>query len=449
MPTPPIEITPLERPFNITFPDVEKGIPPIPGSKSLTNRALPLAALADGKSILTGVLFSDDTRVMMQALQNLGFTLDIDEPNHTVTVHGQGGKIPADNAEIFLGNSGTSMRFLTAMCALGTGKYTLDGIPRMRERPIADLVGALETLDAVIYYNEDEGYPPLYLNSNGLRHDDGESLTELPANTSSQFISAVLMAGACAEDGITLRLTGDIVSRPYIEMTLALMKQFGAEVELLDDLRCIRVKQTGYRAMDYAIEPDASSVSYFTAAAAAVPGSQCTIKHLGTASLQGDVDFAHELAEMGASTELADTSTTVSSSPSSHLRGYTQDLNHIPDAAMTIATLAILADGPTTIRNVGNWRVKETDRMAAMETELRKLGATVSVNGDDITITPPASGKTTPAAIDTYDDHRIAMAFSVIGLAQPGVTINDPDCVNKTFPDFFKYLDYLRQSARD
>lgn len=449
MPTSPIEITPLERPFDISFPDVEKAIPPIPGSKSLTNRALPLAALADGKSTLTGVLFSDDTRVMMQALQDLGFKLDIDEPNHTVTVHGQAGRIPADKAELFLGNSGTSMRFLTAMCALGHGKYTLDGIPRMRERPIADLVGALETLDAVIYYNEDDGYPPLYINANGLRHDDGESLTELPANTSSQFISAVLMAGACAKGGITLRLTGDIVSKPYIEMTLALMTQFGAEYELLDGLRCIRVKQTGYRAMDYAVEPDASSVSYFTAAAAAVSGSRVTIGHLGTTSLQGDVAFASELTEMGATTELTDTTTTVSTSKATQLHGYDKDLNHIPDAAMTIATLAILADGPTTIRNVGNWRVKETDRMAAMQTELTKLGATVEVNGDDITITPPPGGEITPAAIDTYDDHRIAMAFSVIGLAQPGVTINDPDCVNKTFPDFFKYLDYLRQSAKD
>ncbi len=453
MPTPPITIQPLDRPFDITFPDVDApggGIHPIPGSKSLTNRALLLAALSDGRCELSGVLDSDDARRMLEALDELGFEIEYDRkdgPNLTVTVNGTSGKIPAKQAKLHLGNAGTAMRFLTAACCLGEpgspgGVYELSGIPRMHERPIAELVEPLRQLGANIEYLGNEGYPPLRITACGLA---GGALKMKPT-LSSQFISALLQVAPYMPEGLRIDFDGQLTSEPYVRMTLKLMQDhFKADVEDHLDASYIIVKPKHYAHRNYHVEPDASSASYFFAAAAAMPGSTCRINGLGTRSLQGDVGFATELTVMGATTDLAETSTTVSSSPSSRLRGYSNDLNHIPDAAMTIATLAVLADGPTTIRNVGNWRVKETDRMAAMETELRKLGATVQVTGDDITITPPAGGQITPAAIDTYDDHRMAMAFSVIGLAQPGVTINDPDCVNKTFPDFFKYLDYLRQ----
>jgi 3-phosphoshikimate 1-carboxyvinyltransferase len=446
MPSNPLTIQPIEHPFDVTFPDVNApggGIPPIPGSKSLTNRALLLAALADGKSTLTGVLFSDDTRVMMKALRDLGFTLDIDEPNTTVTVQGQAGKIPTTKANLHLGNAGTAMRFLTAACCLGEpgSVYTLDGIPRMRERPIGELVEPLRQLGAKIDYLGNDGFPPLRIHACGLA---GGQLKMEPT-LSSQFISALLQIGPCLQHGLTIDFKGPLTSEPYVRMTLKLISMFGADTHDYLEMNQAVVNTSGYTGLDYTIEPDASNASYFLAAASAIPGSQCNIKTLGSQSLQGDIAFGGVLNEMGAAFEVSRSDVCVSSTSSSRLRGVTLDLNHIPDAAMTIATLAILAQGPTTIRNVGNWRVKETDRMAAMQTELTKLGATVTVLGDDITITPPPNCKIIPAAIDTYDDHRMAMAFAVIGLAQPGVTINDPDCVNKTFPDFFKYLGYLRQ----
>ncbi len=447
MPSPPITIQPIEHPFNITFPDVERGIPPIPGSKSLTNRALLLAALADGTSTLTGVLFSDDTKVMMKALQDLGFTLDIDEPNTTVTVHGQAGKIPATKADLHLGNAGTAMRFLTAACCLGEpgSTYKLDGVPRMRERPIGELVEPLRELGAKIEYLGNEGYPPLRIHACGLA---GE-IVQMDPSVSSQFVSALLLiAPYCQENQLTIDFAYKPVSFPYIDMTLDILSAFGCDSPAIDErpdgeICAVQAGPGKLTALDARIEPDASNATYFFAIAAANPDAYCQIKGLHGGSLQGDVAFVSVLKDMGAEVGVDDHGTMVSGSPV--LRGYSNDLNHIPDAAMTIATLAVLAEGPTTIRNVGNWRVKETDRMAAMQTELTKLGATIEVNGDDITITPPPNGKITPAAIDTYDDHRMAMAFAVIGLAQPGVTINDPDCVNKTFPDFFKYLDYLRQ----
>ncbi len=461
MPCPPITIQPLEQPFSVTFPDPRKEIPAVPGSKSLTNRALLLAALADGKSTLTGVLFSDDSRVMIKALKDLGFALKVDEPNHTVTVHGQAGKIPARQADLHLGNAGTAMRFLTAACCLGEpgSVYTLDGIPRMRERPIGELVEPLRQLGADIEYLGNEGYPPLRIAACKLKRCE----LEMKPTLSSQYISALLMAGPYMEYGIKLTFSGPITSKPYIDMTTKLMRVFGViSDEAAAKPRIILPESSpqltysrrlkGYVPTDYQVEPDASSASYFLAAAAAKPGSTCKISGFGADSLQGDSQLVEVLGYMLHKNDDFDPWNKVNQPPfvtissTSRLRGYMNDLNHIPDAAMTIATLAVLADGPTTIRNVGNWRVKETDRMAAMQTELTKLGAKVTVDSDDITIEPPTGGKITPAAIDTYDDHRMAMAFSVIGLAQPGVTINDPDCVNKTFPDFFKYLDYLRQN---
>ncbi len=448
MPSDPITIQPIEHPFDVTFPDVNApggGIPPIPGSKSLTNRALLLAALAEGKSTLTGVLFSDDTQVMMTALQDLGFTLDIDETNTTVTVHGQGGKIPNKEATLHLGNAGTAMRFLTAACCLGeTGSvYELRGIERMHERPIGELVEPLRELGANITYKEKEGFPPLTITASKLT---SKPLTIKPT-LSSQFISALLQIGPYLDGGLTLEFDGPLTSEPYVRMTANLMCQiFKAEYSRYggEILRCFSVSQGVYQEANYHIEPDASNASYFLAAAAILK-SRVKIHGIGFKSLQGDAKFGRQiLSDLGAKcTSDNDTTTIVGTK---NILGNKQfPLNDMPDMAQTLGAVAMSADGPITIQDVGNLRVKETDRMAAMQTELTKLGATVTVEGDDITITPPASGKITPAAIDTYDDHRMAMAFAVIGLAQPGVTINDPDCVNKTFPDFFRYLDYLRQ----
>ncbi|MEX1017341.1 MAG: 3-phosphoshikimate 1-carboxyvinyltransferase [Phycisphaeraceae bacterium] len=432
----PLAIEPI-APFNAALR--------LPGSKSLTNRALLLAALANGTSELTGVLFSDDTRRMLDALGRLGFTLDIDEAGKRVTVHGAAGRLPRDRAELDLGNAGTAIRSLTAACCLGPGPYRLDGIARMRQRPIGELVDPLRQLGADVQYLGDDGYPPLQVGApHGL---PGGEVTMAPT-LSSQFISALLMVAPCCRDGLTLRFDGPVTSRPYVEMTLRLMQRFGAKVNVDDAFTRVRVEPGGYTARAYDIEPDASNASYFLAAAAVVPGSRCVIESLGRASLQGDVHFADVLGRMGAAVRLQDDAITITSPANGKsLQGVDVDLNRMPDTAQTLATVALFADGPTTIRNVGNLRVKETDRLAALDNELTKLGATVRIVGDDITITPPAHGRIQPAAIDTYDDHRMAMAFAVVGLRAPGVVINDPACVNKTFPDFFDYLDRLRDAA--
>ncbi|MEM8783278.1 MAG: 3-phosphoshikimate 1-carboxyvinyltransferase [Planctomycetota bacterium] len=418
----------------------------VPGSKSLTNRALVLSALAKGESVLTGVLFADDTRVMIEGLGELGYTLAVDEDHQTVTVQGDKGGPPAREASVHLGNSGTSIRFLTALCCLGFGVYELDGIPRMRQRPIGELVDALEELGAEIDYLEETGYPPLEIDAEGPGVTGGH--LDLGATLSSQYVSALLMAAPYFPRGLDLEFTGDeITSLPYIKMTLNLMKKFGGKWEAHRGYRAIRVSPGRYRAKPYEIEPDASNASYFLAAAAAVPASRCTIEGIGSRSLQGDAEFCDVLGRMGCHVEQHLDATVVASPATGRLRGIDVDLNDMPDMAQTLACLALLADGPTAIRNVGNLRVKETDRMEALRVELTKLGADVLVVGDDLTITPPEGGRITPAAIDTYDDHRMAMAFSVVGLAQDGVTINDPACVNKTFPDFFDRLEQLRAST--
>ncbi|MEM7575880.1 MAG: 3-phosphoshikimate 1-carboxyvinyltransferase [Planctomycetota bacterium] len=418
----------------------------VPGSKSLTNRALVLAALAKGESVLTGVLFADDTKVMIEGLQTLGYSLDVDEENQTVTVKGDKGGPPAREASLHLGNAGTAMRFLTAVCCLGFGVYELDGIARMRKRPIGELVEALEELGAEIEFIEEQGYPPLEIDAEGPGVTGGH--LDLGSTLSSQYVSALLMTAPYFPRGLDLEFTGDdITSLPYIKMTLNLMKKFGGKWEAHRGYRAIRVSPGRYRHKDYDIEPDASNASYFLAAAAAVPGSRCTIEGIGSRSLQGDAEFCDVLGRMGCHVEQHLDATTVLSPSSGQLRGVNVDLNDMPDMAQTLACLALLADGPTTIANVGNLRVKETDRMEALRVELTKLGADVLIVGDDLTITPPEDGKITPAKIDTYDDHRMAMAFSVIGLAQDGVTINDPACVNKTFPDYFHRLEQLRAAA--
>ncbi len=419
-----------------------------PGSKSLTNRALLLAALAEGKSTLTGVLFADDSRRMLEALTALGFDVHVFEPAATVTIIGQGGHIPAKQAALNLGNAGTAYRFLTAALCLGEGVYTLDGIERMRQRPVGQLVDGLKKLGAGIRYLMAENCPPLEITATGAL--TGGQLT-MPPTLSSQYISALLQIAPCCRTGLTLRFDGAVTSRPYVEMTLGLMARFGVRAQVDANFTTITLAPSKYKAADYAIEPDASNASYFLAAAAVIPGSTCTIEGLGRRSLQGDVGFADVLHLMGADLIYGGDFITIKSPPrGAPLRGIDVDLNHMPDMAQTLAVAALFALGPTTIRNVGNLRVKETDRLAALKNELTKLGAQVEIEDDDLTITPPAEGtqgKLTPAAIDTYDDHRMAMSFAIAGLRSGGVVINDPKCVNKTFPEYFAYLERLRHSA--
>lgn len=420
-----------------------------PGSKSLTNRALMLAALADGPCTLRDPLVTaDDAQRMLGALKQLGYELKHDEHANILTIQGQGNRFPpVTQNPLFLGNAGTAYRFLTAACTLGQGEYELDGIPRMQERPIGQLVDALQQIGAQIAYLKKPGFPPLKITGVGPSKKITGGELVMPPTLSSQYISALLQIGPYCEKGLTIRFQGEVTSRPYVTMTIQLMRLFGAEVDINDDYTMVHVKPGSYKSTDYAVEPDASNASYFLAAAAMIPGSQCTIQGLGKRSLQGDVGFADVLHRMGAGLTFGSDFITIIAPPNNQqLRGIDIDLNHMPDMAQTLAVVALFAQGPTTIRNVGNLRVKETDRMAALQNELVKLGATVEIEGDDLHIEPPADGKITPAAIDTYDDHRMAMSFALVGLRAPGVVINDPTCVNKTFPDYFDYLAQLANS---
>lgn len=411
----------------------------VPGSKSITNRALLIAALADGTSTLTGALDSDDTRYMAGALRALGLGVAHDEEALTFTVGGGGGAFPAAEADLFVGNSGTSMRFLAAAVALGRGRYRLDGVPRMRERPIAPLIDALNGLGADVRSESGDGCPPVVVTAAGLR---GGSVT-MPGDRSSQYFSALLMAAPYARDDVTITVEGDLVSKPYMVITSAVMRAFGVTAEIDDQhWRTFRVPAgQRYTARAYAIEPDASNASYFFAAAA-VTGGRVRVPGLGQGSTQGDLGFVRVLEAMGATVTMTDTSTEVTGPPVGALRGVDLDLNAISDTAQTLAAIAPFADGPTTIRGVGHMRLKETDRVAALATELRRLGQEVDERPDGLRITPRPI---VPATVATYDDHRMAMSFAITGLASGGVSIADPDCVRKTFPDFFATLAAARR----
>jgi 3-phosphoshikimate 1-carboxyvinyltransferase len=416
-----------------------------PGSKSLTNRALLLAALAEGRSIVRRALLADDTLRMIEALETLGLAPRVEDGGAAIHLDGRGGQIPETHAQLYLGNAGTAYRFLTAACCLGHGEYSLDGIERMRQRPIAQLVEALTRIGASISYLRAPGFPPLSVRGSGLR---GGELT-LPPTLSSQYISALLLVAPYCKQGLTMAFDGPVTSRPYVEMTLALMAQFGIEAAVPPDFSRVRIEPGCYRGLDLTIEPDASNASYFLAAAAIIPGSKCTIEGLGRGSLQGDVGFADLLHQMGAGLTFGPDFITVLAPPQGQpLRAIDVDLNAMPDMAQTLAAVALFAEGTTVMRNIGNLRVKETDRIAAMQKELTKLGATVEIDGDDLSITSPPSGGgggIRPAVIDTYDDHRMAMSFAIVGLRAPGVVINNPRCVDKTFPEFFEYLGRLRR----
>lgn len=410
-----------------------------PGSKSLTNRALLLAALADGESVVRRPLLADDTRRMHDSLCALGIPCKPSDDWSEIRVTGQNGRLPpaTEPVHLHVGNAGTVMRFLTAACCLGQGAYVLRGVERMHQRPIGQLVDALRCLGARIDYLQREGFPPLRVHGTGLT---GGQL-DMPPTLSSQYISALLQVAPYCQRGLTLRFTGPVTSKPYIAMTLGLMRRFGVTAQADEQLRQVHVPPGRYHSLDYLVEPDASNASYFLAAAALLPNSACTIEGLGKASLQGDVGFADILHRMGAGLAFGSDFVTAMAPPAGRpLRGIDVDLNDMPDMVQTLAAVALFAHGPTTIRNVGNLRVKETDRLQALRTELTKLGARVDVTHDDLTIHPPPNHQITPARIDTYDDHRMAMSLAIVGLRAPGIVINNPHCVEKTYPRYFDDL---------
>lgn len=402
-----------------------------PGSKSLTNRALVVAALAEGQSRLSGVLDSDDTRVMIESLKRLGIRVEHEPAAERIVIDGCRGTPPASKAELWLENSGTSIRFLTAMCCLGRGTYRLDGDARMRERPIGELTTALAALGARVRSEFDNGCPPVLVESSGLTGGK----VQLGGETSSQFVSALLMAAPGALQPVTIEVTGNLVSEPYVVMTQKVCEAFGVSIES-NGKGIFRLRPQRYRGREYKIEPDASAASYFFAAAAITRG-EVTVSGLSRDSLQGDVGFAAVLEKMGCRVEYAADCITVRGGP---LKGVDVDMNGISDTAQTLAAVAPFAKGVTRIRGIAHIRHKETDRIAALAKELARIGQDVEEQPDGLTIRPK---KIKPATIETYNDHRMAMSFALVGLAAPGIGIANPECTAKTYPRFFEDLERL------
>ncbi len=411
----------------------------LPGSKSLSIRDLLLAALSQGATTLTGVLDSDDTRVMIAGLRQLGVSIDREGESSTYVIGGGGFKNVT--ADIFVGNSGLSIRTLAAALAASKGQFRLHGVPRMHERPIADLVDSLSVVGANIRYEQAVGYPPLLIA--GRDSTEVISAIHVKGNASSQYLTGLLQIAPllAATQAITIAVDGELISKPYVDMTVQLMAQFGVVVAR-DATRYARftiAQGSAYQSpQTLAVEGDASSASYFLAAGALGEHS-LTVHGAGKDSLQGDVHFATFLQSIGVDITWAAQSMTVQGRGGKVFPAFDQDFNHIPDAAMTAAIVALFADGRCVLRNIASWRVKETDRLAAMATELRKVGAVVEEGADWLAVTPPAVFTT--ANIHTYDDHRMAMCFSLLRFAGIPITIEDPACVNKTFPEFFKVLD--------
>ena len=437
----------------------------VPGSKSITNRALLVAALAGGTTHLTGALFSDDSRYFAQALQDLDFEVQLDPLEKEMTITGLGGRIPAGKAELFIGNAGTAARFLSAFLTLGDGEYILDGDARMRERPIGDLVDALRQLGATLepvdrisnieypttsivnrksaIVNRESSSLPIRIIGSGL--PGGRA--SIAGDISSQFLSALLMVGPYARRAVELALSTELNSKPYVDMTLAVMHEFGVDVQR-DGYERFTVPQGRYQPREtYAVESDASAASYFFAAPAVLGGS-VRVENISRRSKQGDIAFLGVLEQMGCLvTEgpgyIEVTGPAVGQwSPGPALRGVDVDLRDIPDTAQTLAAIAPFASGPTRIRGIASARVKETDRVAAMCAELRRMGVEVEEYPDGLAIQPCASIR--PATVRTYNDHRMAMAFALVGLRVPGITIENPGCVSKTFPNYFTVLEALR-----
>lgn len=414
-------ITPISHPLNATVR--------VPGSKSLTNRALLIAALAEGRTTLTNALFSDDSRYFANALQTLGFDICLDPTRAEMTVTGLGGRIPAEQAELFIGNAGTAARFLTAFLTLAKGEFMIEGEPRMRERPIRDLIVALKQLGANLETRNN--CPPVKIFASEL--PGGK--TKIAGNISSQFLSALLMVAPYAQSPVDIEVTTELNSKPYVDMTLSIMGDFGVSVER-DGYQFFRIPNTNYESrIKYSIESDASAASYFFAAPAICGGTVC-VENISRQSVQGDIAFLNVLAQMGCTVEETDHCIQVTGN--SFLRGLDVDMRDIPDTAQTLAVIAPFAFTPTRIRGIASARVKETDRVTATCAELTRLGVRVDEHEDGMTIYPCDDIR--PTTVQTYNDHRMAMAFSLIGLRVPGIKIENPGCVSKTFPNYFEVL---------
>lgn len=417
----------------------------LPGSKSISNRALLLAALAEGESLLEGVLDSDDTRVMLAALRQLGIKVDDSNPA-LIKVRGAA-QWPVREAALFLGNAGTAFRPLTAALALMDGSYHLSGVPRMHERPIGDLVEALQALGCVLSYEGNSGYPPLHIQAG---QPDASRPIRVRGSVSSQFLTALLMAAPVLASrqhrDVVIELDGELISKPYILITLNLMACFGVTVRRDGWARFVIPADAAYRSPGrYAVEGDASTASYFMALGA-IAGGPIEVRGAGEQSIQGDIAFAQVLEDMGAQVERQPHAMTIRGpqvARGERLKAFDRDFNLIPDAAMTAAVLALYADGPCHLRNIGSWRVKETDRIDAMHAELSRLGARVESGPDSLMVEPMRDGDWREASIRTYDDHRMAMCFSLASFGPVPVTILDPGCVSKTFPDYFSVFSQL------
>lgn len=424
-----------------------EGMVRLPGSKSISNRTLLLAALASGTTRIMDLLASDDTLVMLNALTALGVKWTQTEGTQHYTVEGVNGPFPVKRAELFMGNAGTAIRPLTAALAAMDGDYTMRGVARMHERPIGDLVDALNEVGANIEYTGEKGYPPIHIRAGHIRARN----LKVRGDVSSQFLTALLMASPllARQHDVRIEVVGELISKPYIEITLNMMARFGVQVKR-DGWEAFTIEAGSFYCSPDTIrvEGDASSASYFLAAGA-IAGGPVRVEGVSAESIQGDVRFVEALQQMGAVITFGDN--WIEARADGPLKAIDADFNHIPDAAMTIAVVALYADGPSTLRNIGSWRVKETDRIAAMATELRKLGAIVEEGADWLKVTPPAQIQA--ATIDTYDDHRMAMCFSLAslnGLLRRGanIRINDPACVAKTFPEYFDaFFQIMRSSA--
>lgn len=402
-----------------------------PGSKSYTNRALPIAAVAVGTSTIHNALASDDVDAMLGALQAMGIQINFDHAAGSISIAGCRGRFRSSSANLDLVNSGTSLRFLAAVAAATPGTFVFDGNKRMRERPVGDLLDGLKQLGVETKCLVKEGYPPFEIRSQGL---SGGTVT-VKADVSSQYLSGLLMAAPLAKGTIEIHLRGGLVSKPYVEMTIQTMKAFGVSVERPAE-NVFRVSPQHYVGCDYWVEPDASAASYWFGAAAITKG-RITVQGLGNGSLQGDLQFVRVLERMGCTIEQTADSTTVIGR---ELVGVDADLHDMSDCVPTLAAVACFAEGPTTIRNVANVRVKESDRIAVMATELRRFGVKVDEFADGLTVHPsPMTG----ATVLTYDDHRIAMSLALVGLKVPGVMVSEPECVKKTYPEFWKDLERL------
>jgi len=425
----------MSLPDKLTLSPIQKisGSVVLPGSKSLSNRILLLSMLAEGKTEIQNLLDSDDVRRMVEALETLGIQFEEKRAENLITVSGTSGIIPVKEATLMLGNAGTAIRPLTAAVTLGHGRFVLDGVQRMRERPIIDLVNGLSQLGANLRCINGTDCPPVEVIADGLPG----GITRLSGAISSQYLTAILLAAPYADKEVQIEITDKLVSVPYVEMTLRLMRSFGVSVNHENFCLFHIPRQTYISPGSIFVEGDASSASYFLAGAAITKGT-VTVKGCGTDSLQGDARFAEVLEKMGAKVEWEPQQVKLTGNS---LNGIDVDMNQMPDAAMTLAVAALFASGPTAIRNIYNWRVKETERLQAVSAELRKLGAEVEEGYDYLVIQPPEQIQ--KAEIDTYDDHRIAMAFSLAACGESPMTINNPGCVSKTFPDYFEVLDGL------